>query len=107
MSRFVELNLALILFLPWFAILGALFWLYPRQPRNAARRLFDAVSLAASVCAFVLAIRWAHRYAGDAYRAMWPQIFATSLGYGVFLATLSIAGVVRWRWLRRLSDFLD
>ncbi|MEH6420752.1 hypothetical protein [Pseudomonas sp. CGJS7] len=100
MSRFVEVNLALILFLPWFAILGALFWLYPRQPRMLARKLFDAVSLAASVCAFVLAVHWAHMHAGHDYGAMWPQILATSLGYGVFLLVLAIAFAVRWRWLR-------
>ena len=33
--------LALILFAPWFLILSVLFWAYPRQPRNARRRLFD------------------------------------------------------------------
>ena len=35
MNPFVELNLALILFLPWFAILGVLYWMFPRQPRHA------------------------------------------------------------------------
>ena len=29
--------LALILFAPWFLILSTLFWLFPRQPRTAAR----------------------------------------------------------------------
>lgn len=107
MSRFVELNLALILFLPWFAILGALFWLYPRRPRNPARKLFDAVSLAVSVCAFVLAVHWAHLHAGREYGAMWPQILATSLGYGVFLAVLTVAFVLRRRWLRGVEDYRD
>ena len=27
--------LAVILFLPWFLLLGSLYWLFPRQPRNA------------------------------------------------------------------------
>lgn len=107
MSRFVELNLALILFLPWFAILGALFWLYPRRPRNAARQLFDAVSLAVSVCAFVLAVHWAHLHAGHGHGAMWPQILATSLGYGVFLAVLAVAYALRWRWLRGMRNQRD
>jgi tryptophanyl-tRNA synthetase len=35
---FVEFNLAAILFAPWFAILGVLYWLYPRQPRPAWRQ---------------------------------------------------------------------
>jgi hypothetical protein len=106
-SRFVELNLALILFLPWFAILGALFWLYPRKPRTPARQLFDAVSLAVSVCAFVLAVHWAHMNAGHGHGAMWPQILATSLGYGVFLAVLALAFVLRWRWLRGVKDYRE
>ncbi|MGH8081220.1 MAG: hypothetical protein ACREP7_11640 [Lysobacter sp.] len=107
MSRFVELNLALILFLPWFAILGALFWLYPRKPRTPARQLFDAVSLAASVCAFVLAVHWAHVHMGQQYGTMWPQILATSLGYGVFLAVLALAFALRWRWLRGVKDYRE
>ncbi|MGO4263250.1 hypothetical protein [Lysobacter sp. TAB13] len=107
MSRFVELNLALILFLPWFAILGALFWLYPRKPRTPARQLFDAVSLAVSVCAFVLAVHWAHMNAGHGHGAMWPQILATSMGYGVFLAVLALAFVLRWRWLRGVKDYRE
>ena len=27
--------LAVILFLPWFLLLGSLYWLFPRQPRTA------------------------------------------------------------------------
>ena len=56
MSPFVQSNLALVLFLPWFAILGVLFWVYPRQPRDARRRAFDMVSL---VVALVLTPLWA------------------------------------------------
>ena len=44
MNPLVELNLTLILFLPWFAILGTLYWLFPRRPRGAARVLYDAIS---------------------------------------------------------------
>src|SRR3546814_16089954 len=40
MSPQIELNLGLILFLPWFLILGVLFWLFPRQQRHWRRRLF-------------------------------------------------------------------
>ena len=35
-------DLALMLFAPWFVILCVLYWLYPRQPRHARRRWFDA-----------------------------------------------------------------
>ena len=37
--------LALILFAPWFLVLAALYSLYPRQPRSAARRRFDSIAL--------------------------------------------------------------
>ena len=46
MNPLIEYNLALILFLPWFLILGALYWIYPRQPRHAARVMFDIAALA-------------------------------------------------------------
>ena len=42
----VQLNLAFILFLPWYLILAALYWAFPRQPRTLARWGFDAASLA-------------------------------------------------------------
>lgn len=32
MNLDIELKLPLILFLPWYLILGALFWAYPRRP---------------------------------------------------------------------------
>ena len=56
-------DLALILFAPWFLILSVLFWLYPRQPRNAKRRLFDALALLLALVAFVATLRWSHGYA--------------------------------------------
>ena len=100
MNRLVELNLALILFLPWFAILGVLYWLYPRQPRHARRRLFDAAALASAVLAFVLTMHWGHAWADPGYGHMWKQIVATSVAYGAFLAVLTIAFWLRRRWLR-------
>ena len=101
MSPLVEVNLALILFLPWFLILGTLFWLYPRRPRGAKRRLFDAVSLCCAGVAFVLAVQWAHAGADPSYGRMWKQVFATSVGYGVFLAAMLLAWLLRRRWLAR------
>ena len=99
MSPLVEVNLALILFLPWFAILGVLFWLYPRQPRTPARRGYDALALVVSTVGFVVAVQWAHANADPAYGRMWKQVFATSVGYGAFLALLLAAFVLRRRWL--------
>ena len=100
MNTMVEANLALILFLPWFAILGVLFWLFPRQPRDAARRVFDAVSLLLSLAAFMASIWWSFHNADPVHGAMWKQVLATALGYGVFLAVLTVAFLVRMRWLR-------
>ncbi|MFZ5635867.1 MAG: hypothetical protein ACOY82_04705 [Pseudomonadota bacterium] len=101
MNAAVQLNLALILFLPWFLILGALYWLFPRRPRNAARIAFDLAALALSVVAFVIAIHWSQDIADTRYGRMWPQVLATSVGYGVFLAIMTAAFLVRRAWLRR------
>jgi hypothetical protein len=103
MNATVELNLALILFLPWFAILGALFWFYPRQPRGRARIAFDLVALTLSVAAFVWSIHWSQNIADPRYGKMWPQVLATAIGYGVFLATMTVAFFVRRHWLDRLG----
>ncbi len=101
MNRIVELNLSLILFLPWFAILGVLFWCYPRQPRDTARRVFDALSLVFALVAFLASIYWSFDNADLRYGKMWPQVLATALGYGVFLAAMTLAFFVRRAWLRR------
>ena len=94
-------DLALILFAPWFLILSVLFWVYPRQPRNAKRRLFDIAALLVSLLAFIATLRWAHGYADRQFGEMWPQILATSAGYGVYLLALTIAVFVRRALFRR------
>lgn len=101
MSPDVQLHLALILFLPWFLILGSLFWLFPRQPRGVARTLFDLISLALATAAFLLAVQWSLATADRSFGRMWPQVLATSVGYGVFLAMMTTAFFVRRAWLRR------
>lgn len=93
--------LAAALFLPWFLVLGTLFWLYPREPRTAARRAFDGVALLLAALAFVLALRWAHAHADPSHGGMWPQVLAASVGYGVFLLALCTAWLLRRRWLLR------
>jgi peptidoglycan biosynthesis protein MviN/MurJ (putative lipid II flippase) len=104
MNPNLELNLALILFLPWFLILGVLYWVYPRQPRHAPRVLFDIAALVLSTAAFVWSIHWSQDIADRSYGRMWPQVLATSLGYGVFLAAMTTAFFVRRAWLRRRTD---
>ena len=92
--------LALVLFTPWFLILGALFWLYPRQPRTPARRRFDAVALLLALLAFAVATLWAFRHADPGHH-LWPQVLATSVGYGVYLLVMALAAWLRRHWLRR------
>ena len=101
MSVASQPDLALLLFAPWFLILAVLYWVYPRQPRDGARRAFDVCALAIGIAAFVLTLHWTHGFADRRYGLMWPQILATSAGYGVFLAVLVIAIFVRRAWLRR------
>src|SRR5690606_25493667 len=72
----IELNLGLILFLPWFLVLGVLFWLFPRQPRHWMRRLFDLASLVVAVAAFLVSLYWAQDYADPAHGQMWRQVLA-------------------------------
>lgn len=101
MSPLVSLNLALILFLPWLLILGALYWIYPRQPRGGRRRLYDVAALVLSLAAFVLTMQWAYGYADPRWGGMWKQILATSVAYGAFLLVLAVAFGLRARWLAR------
>ena len=96
----VELNLAMILFLPWFAILAVLFWIYPRRgPRPAARNLFDAGALLLATTAGVLATWWSMRHADPHAGAIWKQVLASTLSYGAFLGVMTAAFFARRRWI--------
>ena len=103
MNSHVQINLALILFLPWYAILAGLFWAYPRQPRTVARRLFDAGALAAAVGASVLAMHWGFLSADTSVGVLWKQVLATSVSYGAFLGAMTLAWVVRRALMPRLQ----
>ena len=92
--------LALILFLPWFAILSALFWLFPRTPRTSVRHTFDAAILLLAAAGSFAGMRWGYLNASIEVGAMWKQILATLIAYGVFLGVLTIALIVRPRLLR-------
>jgi hypothetical protein len=93
--------LALVLFAPWFLILAALYWLYPRQPRPASRTRFDAVALLLAFAGCLASLYWSFGVADRSYGQLWPQILATSVGYGVFLAVLTTAFFLRRRMLAR------
>lgn len=104
MNPLVELNLALILFLPWFTILAVLFWKFPRSPRGLARTLFDSASLLLAVVAAALGMYWSMANADPTFGHMWQQVLATSVSYGSFLLVVTVALLVRWRWLRALPS---
>ena len=99
MNPQVALNLAMILFLPWFAILGALYWLYPRGRRDARRVAFDAGALLAATAAAVLATWWSMRNADPDAGAIWKQVLASTLSYGAFLGVMTAAFFARRRWI--------
>ena len=103
MNPDIELNLALILFIPWFSILAVLFWCFPRSPRTGTRKLFDAVSLLAATVAAFAGMHWSMVNADPSHGAMWKQVLATSVAYGLFLGVMTMALLVRWRWLRRFA----
>ena len=95
--------LALILFLPWFLLMGALFWLFPPQPRDTARKRFDIVAL---VVAFVLSfggMQWGYALglADVGTGAIWKQVLATLVAYGAFLAVMFIAVALRSGWVQQ------
>ncbi len=95
--------LSLLLFLPWFGLLGALYWWFPRQPRHRSRRLFDAAALALAFLASVGAMHWGYAegvadlHAG----AIWRQVLAVLYAYGAFLAVMVLALMLRPRVLQR------
>lgn len=91
----IALNLALILFIPWFSILGILFWLFPRQPRDWRRMVFDLASLTVAAAAAVAGTHWGMRHADPEAAAIWKQVLATSVGYGLFLLVLTAAIAAR------------
>jgi len=97
----VELNLALILFVPWFTILAALFWMFPRQPRGPARKAFDIASLVLATAVATFGMHWSVHNAEPGYGHMWQQILATMMAYGGFLMVMTVAVMARWLWLSR------
>lgn len=90
-------DLALILFLPWFAILGVLYWFYPRTlEKTPARRRFDLLALVLAFTAAFLAGRWGFATAATGIEAgpIWRQVLASLLAYKAFLLVVAVA----WAW---------
>ena len=95
MNEGIQLNLALILFLPWYGILAAGYWFYPRQPKSAARRLYDAGALLLTLLASIAAMHWGFLSADTSVGALWKQVLATSVSYGAFLGAITAAFFLR------------
>lgn len=94
-------NLALILFAPWFAILGWAYWAFPRSlPTSPRRRRFDLIALLLALVLSVLAMRWAFYQPAQGAGAMWPQVSATLAAYHVFLVVIVGAWFLRARLYR-------
>ena len=96
-------GLALLLFAPWFLLLGALFWWFPRQPRNARRKAFDLAALLVALGSSYAGMRlgYALGAADLASGAIWKQVLATLVAYGAFLFALTLAVPLRGWWLGR------
>ena len=102
MPATVQTDLAFILFLPAFCIVGALYCLYPRKPRGVLRWVADLGVLALAAFASIQAMRWGFRTATGVGGGLWKQVFATLLAFGFFFSVVGIAALVRSRWFRRL-----
>ena len=90
--------LALILFVPTFAILGWLYWSFPRGlPRSAARRRFDLAAIAVALVLTVLALETAIETRFPGTGPIWPQVFAVLAVYHVYPLVLAVAWWVRGR----------
>lgn len=95
MNPLVQSCLALILFAPWFVILGGLFWVYPRGVKSPLYRLFDLTALSTALTAAAGGMEWGMAHADTHAGAIWKQVLATSIAYGVFLGVLTIALALR------------
>jgi hypothetical protein len=89
--------LAIILFLPWFLLLGALFCLFPRGPRTPRRRRFDLVALLAAFVLSFAGMQWGYALglADSGTGAIWKQVLASLVAYGAFLVVLVVAVPLR------------
>lgn len=93
--------LALILFLPWFAVIGWVYWLLPREsPRSTTRSRIDAIALIIAFTLSALGMWFGMRADVSAVHPIWKQVLACLYAYGAFTGVLTIAAMVRSR-LRR------
>jgi hypothetical protein len=100
----VAANLALLLFAPWFAILGWAYWNFPRaQVAGGATRGFDIAVLLLSLLLSAVAMRWTYAMEFSDAGKLWPQVLATLAAYHAFLFVLVAGWFLRAHRLRRLK----
>lgn len=99
MNETIQLNLAFILFLPWYLILAGLYWVFPRRPRTLARWGFDVASLTIASLATIASTQWSYLNADTSIDAIWPQVLATAVSYGVFLGVMTAACFLRRHYI--------
>ncbi|KFN42640.1 hypothetical protein [Arenimonas oryziterrae] len=93
--------LALVLFAPWFAILGWAYWAYPKSHAvTPARRRLDVIALLLAVVSSAIAMYLAYFLPFDGVGKMWPQVIATLAGYHAFLLVLVVAYFIRRKRFR-------
>ena len=94
--------LALVLFAPWFALLGWVYWSFPRaHVVSPARRRFDVAVLAFALVATIAAMLVAYRMPWANTGSLWPQVIATLAAYHAFLLVLGVGWFVRGRRFRQ------
>ena len=88
--------LALLLFLPTFAIFVWLYWSFPKSlARTPARRRFDTIAITLAAVLATLALGWAYEHDFGAFGPIFKQVAATLAAYHVFPVVLAIAWFVR------------
>ena len=91
--------LALILFAPWFLILGWAYWSFPRaHVAPPHRRAFDAGVLVVALVLSTAAMLWSFGLEYGSVGSLWPQVIATLAAYHAFLLVLGVGWFLRGRW---------
>ena len=94
MNALLELNLALILFLPWYAVVLWIFWRATGKHAAGARKIASLAFCVLSLVAAGIAGVWALGQADPAAGAIWRQVIACVAGYAAFLSVLTVGAVV-------------
>ena len=98
----LETGLAMLLFLPTFAIIAGLYLAFPRVPRPRWRLALDLFVVLAAAAASAAAMSWGFRIATGVGGAIWRQLLATLLAYAAFAVVIVAGLVVRSALWRRV-----